>query len=164
MQRKATFLLAPLTLALSALLGACATQPPPPPPLPPQQQNQAQESKSATSYGTITSTVVKGKTTQAELIEYFGGPNITTTDGDGTETWVYESKSTTSSTQNQSAESARVDAMGVFFGVIGGGSATGQSQSQSSGSTTYSTKNLTFIVKFNPDKTVKDYSVRQSTF
>jgi hypothetical protein len=164
MQNTTTHLAAPLALALSALLGACATQPPPPPPLPAQPQNQAQESKSATSYGTITSTVVKGKTTQAELIEYFGGPNITTTDADGTETWVYESKSTTSTTQNQSAESARVDAMGAFFLVIGGGSSTAQSQSQNSGSTSYSTKNLTFIVKFNSDKTVKDYSVRQSTF
>lgn len=158
------YLVPPTTLALGILLGACVTQPPPPPPLPPQQQEQAQESKSATTYGAITSTVVKGKTTQAELLEYFGGPNITTTDADGVETWMYESKSTTSTTQNQSAESARVDAMGVFFGVIGGGTSTGQSQSQSSGSTSYSTKNLTFIVKFNPDKTVKDYSVRQSTF
>lgn len=154
----------PVFLVLVSTVSSCATQPPPPPPLAQQQVVQPQESKSATSYGSITSTVVKGQTTQVELLEYFGGPSIATTDADGTETWVYESKSTTSSTQNQAADSARVDAMGVYFGIFGAGKATQQSQSQNSGTTSYSTKNLTFIVKFNPDKTVKDYSVRQSTF
>jgi hypothetical protein len=108
--------------------------------------------------------VVKGKTTQTELLEYFGGPNIATTDADGTETWVYESKSSTTTTQNQGAASARVDAMCLFFGFAGMSQGTAQGQYANSGSTTTSSKNLTFIVKFNSDKTVKDYSVRQSSF
>jgi outer membrane protein assembly factor BamE (lipoprotein component of BamABCDE complex) len=141
----------------------CITQPPPPPPLPAQTE-QPQDAKSGTTYGTITTKVVKGKTTQTELLEYFGGPNISTTDADGTETWVYESKSSSSTTQNQGAASARVDAMSLFFGIGGLSQGTGQGQYQNSGTTTTSSKNLTFIVKFNPDKTVKDYSVRQSSF
>src|SRR4051812_2225328 len=42
------------------------------------------------SYGTVTSTVKKNQTTQAELLDMFGGPNISTTDASGLETWVYE--------------------------------------------------------------------------
>ncbi|MCC7284577.1 MAG: hypothetical protein IT503_00205, partial [Burkholderiaceae bacterium] len=45
---------------------------------------------STMSYGTVTSQVVKGKTTQLDLLQLFGGPSIATTDRDGVETWVYE--------------------------------------------------------------------------
>src|SRR5215213_2482680 len=48
------------------------------------------ERPSNLSYGTVTAMVKKNVTTQAELIDMFGGPNISTTDKDGTETWVYE--------------------------------------------------------------------------
>ncbi|HEX7523937.1 MAG TPA: hypothetical protein VF357_07025, partial [Candidatus Deferrimicrobium sp.] len=50
----------------------------------------AQSGASALSYGTVTATVVKGKTTQMDLIQWFGGPNISTVDSDGVETWLYE--------------------------------------------------------------------------
>lgn len=40
---------------------------------------------SALSYGAVTSTVTRGKTTQSELLQIFGGPNISTTDGPGVE-------------------------------------------------------------------------------
>ena len=41
---------------------------------------------SALSYGTVTAQVQKGKTTQIDLLQAFGGPNISTTDRDGVET------------------------------------------------------------------------------
>src|SRR5659263_1337 len=50
----------------------------------------AQSGASALSYGAVTSAVVKGKTTQMDLIQWFGGPSISTVDSDGVETWLYE--------------------------------------------------------------------------
>lgn len=117
-----------------------------------------------TTYGTITSRVQKGKTTQSELIELFGGPNISTTDPDGTEVWVYEVKSSSTNVATRDSAEAKVKAFDVFFGLGMYGQASGQSTSQGNTSVTYSMKNITFIVKFNKDKTVKDYSVRQVAF
>jgi hypothetical protein len=45
---------------------------------------------------------------------------------------------------------------------LGGGGSTGRSSSSGSTSTSY--RSLTVIVKFNADKTVKEYSVRASQF
>ena len=120
------------------------------------------------SYGTVTSTVKKDQTTQAELLEMFGGPNISTTDASGLETWVYERSA--SDTDTSASNQARN--LNAFFGAggtvggaaLGGGVSGGASSDNSRGRTTNSVRNLTVIVKFNPDKTVRDYSVRQSTF
>ena len=56
----------------------------------------------------------KGKTTQIDLLQAFGGPNISTTDRDGVETWVYERTATQSDVQSnsQSAQFLR-DLVGV---------------------------------------------------
>src|SRR5262245_39208199 len=59
---------------------------------------------SALSYGTVTSTVQKGKTTQVELVSMFGGPNISTTDAEGTEVWIYERSVTQTDIATQSRE------------------------------------------------------------
>jgi len=52
----------------------------------------------------------------------------------------------------------------VFFSAVqlGGGGSTGKSTSSSNVSTSF--RSLTVIVKFNPNKTVKEYSVRASQF
>ena len=120
------------------------------------------------SYGTVTSQVKKGQTTQVELLDLFGGPNISTTDADGLETWVYER----SASDTDVAGSSDARNLNAFFGAggniggatVGGGVAGGASNTRDRSRTSNSVRNLTVIVKFNPDKTVRDYSVRQSTF
>ena len=120
------------------------------------------------SYGTVTSQVKKNQTTQADLIELFGGPNISTTDASGLETWVYER----SASETDAAGSSDARNLNAFFGAggnvggaaIGGGVAGGASSARDRSRTTNTVRTLTVIVKFNPDKTVRDYSVRQSTF
>ena len=120
------------------------------------------------SYGTVTSQVKKGQTTQAELLDLFGGPNISTTDASGLETWVYER----SASETDASGSSDARNLNAFFGAggnvggasVGGGVAGGASSNRDRSRTTNSVRNLTVIVKFNPDKTVRDYSVRQSTF
>lgn len=119
---------------------------------------------SALSYGTVTSQVQKGKTTQIELLQVFGGPNISTTDRDGVETWVYERTATQSDVQSNSHSAQGAASLGAFFKFVNvdvSGS-TGRSSSGSSASS--SVRSLTVIVKFAADKTVADYSVRASTF
>ncbi len=152
-----------LSLFILLSLAGCATAPPQPAPAP-QAEPQAPSAPNMTTYGTITSRVQKGKTTQSELIELFGGPNISTTDPDGTEVWVYEVKSSSTNVATRDSAEAKVKAFDVFFGLGMYGQASGQSTSQGNTSVTYSMKNITFIVKFNKDKTVKDYSVRQVAF
>lgn len=159
-------------LAAAALAGCVAPQavaPPapapqaaaPPPAAPPVQA-------SALSYGTVTSRVERGKTTQAELLELFGGPNISTVDAEGNETWVYERSVSQTDVSSQSQNLRGAMGLDVFFGAgaFGGragasgeaGRATAQTQ------TTSSIRTLTVIVKFNRDRTVKDYSARASQF
>jgi hypothetical protein len=120
----------------------------------------------------VTSRVQKGVTTQAELIDLFGGPNIATTDSDGLETWVYERTSSQSEISPEGSQdvnaSSKINRLGVFFGIGTSNEETSKSdtrvKSASTTSVTHSIKTLTVVVKFNKDKTVRDYSVRTANF
>ena len=138
-----------------------------PPPSTPNSQAVApagQTGASALSYGTVTSRVVKGKTTQADLLELFGGPSISTTDSDGVETWVYERSVTQTDAASRDQSWQAAANLSVFFGHGSGGVQAGGGQSAAASSTTTSFRSLTVIVKFGGDKTVKDFSVRASQF
>ena len=124
----------------------------------------SQSGGSALSYGAVTASVVKGKTTQMDLIQMFGGPNISTVDGDGAETWVYERSVSQTDVASRSQNWQAAANLGVSFGHVQGGASAGGGQSGSASSTASSFRSLTVIVKFNADKTVKDYSVRSSQF
>jgi hypothetical protein len=170
--RLRNFELPALLLAAScAIMTGCATQPPPSQRVAERVENPAAgiaERPSNLSYGAVTATVKKSVTTQAELIEIFGGPNISTTDASGLETWVYERTSSTSDTAG-SQDSKNLEA---FFGAggtagpvaLGGGVSGGTRSSNDARRTVNSVRTLTVVVKFNPDKTVKDCSVRASYF
>lgn len=131
------------------------------------------DERSKLSHGMVTGSVKKNVTTQLELLELFGGPSVMTTDKDGTEVWMYD-KTTSTRSSEQSGKQARqseASVMAGFFGIplLGGvGSAKGKEkeQSEQEGRSTVasSVKTITFIIKFNPDKTVKEYSVRQATY
>ena len=123
-----------------------------------------QRGASPLSYGVVTAAVERGKTTQLELIQMFGGPNISTTDGDGVETWVYERSVSQTDAATKTDNWQAAANLGVSFGhaqlgVSGGGGSSGAGSSTAS-----SFRSLTVIVKFNQNKTVKDYSVRASQF
>lgn len=145
----------------------------------------AGDQPSTLSYGMVTGRVKKGVTTQQELIDLFGGPSTMTTDKDGTEVWMYDKTASTvtgsyaQSGSQASRSDARIEAntMATFFGiplVAGVGSTTGSANAsataqsaqvgQGSGTVTRSVKTITFIIKFNADKTVKDYAVRHASY
>lgn len=119
---------------------------------------------SALSYGTVTSQVQKGKTTQIDLLQVFGGPNIATTDRDGVETWVYERTATQTDVQSNSQAAQGTLSLGAFFKYVELGASGSAARSAAASSVSSSIRSLTVIVKFAADKTVADYSVRASTF
>jgi hypothetical protein len=112
----------------------------------------APEQPERLSYGAVTSWVTKGITTQNRLIELFGGPNITTLDADGTETWVYERT-------GSRTETARDDSALSRWAQNIQDSGSSMREVSERGFRT-----LTVIFKFNQDKTVKDFSARASYF
>lgn len=122
------------------------------------------EAPSPLSYGAITAVVKKGVTTQADLVALFGGPNITTLDSDGSETWVYERTASETSATSQANVTVQARNLDVFFGLGFVGKGTADTQSSGRTTVTRSIKSLTVIIKFNPDKTVKDFSARASYF
>lgn len=170
------------TLAALILTGACLagcvtpsvpdvdkSTPAPAVPAPPAAAATAPASQASTlSYGTVTSGVQKNKTTQVDLLQSFGGPNISSTDADGTEVWVYERSVTQTDVATQSKDYMGAVNLGVSFGYPHFGASAGASgsaaKSVGQSATTTTTRTLTVIVKFNSDKTVKDYAVRASTF
>src|SRR5580704_9321023 len=84
---------------------------------------------SALSYGSVTSHVEKNKTTQTDLVEAFGGPNISSVDTDGTEVWVYERSVTQSDVSTQSKDYLGAVNLGVSFGYPHFGASAGASGS-----------------------------------
>jgi len=116
------------------------------------------------SYGTVTSRVQKGVTTQAEILDLFGGPNITTFDSEGDESWVYEVASSSSTVSASDASAVRAENFVVFFGIGVAGRGNAEVNRTHATRTEHSIRTLTVIIKFNADKTVKEYSARASYF
>jgi outer membrane protein assembly factor BamE (lipoprotein component of BamABCDE complex) len=86
----------------------------------------------------------KGVTTQVDVLNNFGAPNITTLDSEGDEVWTYQKHATLS----------RASGAGVNFIIAGAGS-SGFQRSQ---------KTMTLIIKFNSDKIVKDFNSMATNF
>jgi hypothetical protein len=122
------------------------------------------ESPSLLSYGSVTSSVKKGTTTQADLGSMFGGPNISTIDSDGNETWIYEKTTSETTTNSQSSINTKAERLDVFFGLGFIHKGKGEGNVRNNTTVSSSIKSLTVIIKFNQDKTVKDYSARASYF
>lgn len=90
-----------------------------------------------------------GQTTQAEVLEKFGAPNIVTMDGQRNEVWSYQRHA--SVTQSSGSSSY---ATVILFG--GGQYADGFQQTQ---------RTITLIIKFDPKtKLVADFTSRTSDF
>jgi outer membrane protein assembly factor BamE (lipoprotein component of BamABCDE complex) len=99
------------------------------------------------THGNVQLTLRKG-TTQAEVLEKFGSPNIATIDGDGHEVWTYQKHATL-------AKSKTSDSYGTI--ILFGGS------SRSSGFES-SSRTMTLIIKFDENKTIKDFKSMSSSF
>jgi outer membrane protein assembly factor BamE (lipoprotein component of BamABCDE complex) len=107
-----------------------------------------QTNASGLTHGNVQLTLKKGETTQNEVLEVFGPPNIVTYDADGQEVWTYQRHATVSSSQSSSAYGTII--------LIGGSSRTSGFEQSS--------RTMTLIIKFDEDKKVSDFRSRASTF
>ena len=120
----------------------------------------AQDSANTLTHGMVQMTLRVGQTTRAEVLETFGGPNVTTLDGDGREVWMYDRFATVTAAKDSGFH------IGILGGVGGsnaaGGAGLGFGSSKSKVST--STRSMTLILKFGPDGRLVDFKSRSSSF
>ncbi|UNK77890.1 hypothetical protein MNQ96_09810 [Sphingopyxis granuli] len=110
--------------------------------------------------GMVQMTLRVGTTTQAEIIDTFGAPNITTMDASGQQMWVYDRHATVMS------DSSGGFSIGILGGAGGGGGGAlgglgfGKRKSESS----TSTRSMTLVIKFDSRGVVSDFKSRSSSF
>lgn len=104
--------------------------------------------KSNLTFATVKTHLIKGKTSQAEVIQLLGNPNIVTKGKNGVEIWSYSKQSFESGSSSSSA-------MGGFI-LFGASQNTAFSQSASS--------TFDLVLKFNDKDILLNYSVRSSKF
>lgn len=112
------------------------------------------------THGMAQMTLHVGQTSQLEVAEAFGAPNITTLDAQGQEVWIYDRHATVS------ASSASSFSIGMLLGAggdgVAGGGGLGFGSSKNKAS--QSSRTMTLIIKFGPDKRVIDFKSRSSSF
>lgn len=118
------------------------------------------DSPNTLTHGMVQMTIRVGVTTQAEVLETFGAPNITTLDASGQEMWVYDRHATVTT------DSSGGFTIGIGVGggggdvAAGGGLGFGKRKSK----TETSTRSMTLIIKFDKQKVVSDFRSRSSSF
>ena len=119
------------------LLTACVTAPEP-----------LTKKNSELTQGMVQMNLEVGKTNKAEVLNTFGGPNITTRDSSGNEVWTYQRAAQVSQSSSQS---------GYWTIIIAGksGSAAGFETSS---------RMITLIIKFDQNDVVTDFKSRESNF
>jgi outer membrane protein assembly factor BamE (lipoprotein component of BamABCDE complex) len=100
------------------------------------------------THGNVQLNLKVAETTQAQVLEAFGAPNVTTIDGSGQEVWMYQRHATVS--QNSSSSN-------YWTVVLLGGSnkAAGFEETQ---------RTMTLLIKFDDKKVVADFRSRSSEF
>jgi outer membrane protein assembly factor BamE (lipoprotein component of BamABCDE complex) len=131
-------LLATTTLAAALCMG-CMQNPPTP---------QGLGKNSDLTHGNVQLNLHVGETTQTQVLEAFGAPNITSIDGSNQEVWTYQRQATVA--QSSSASN-------YWTIVLGGGSAKASGFEQTQ-------RTMTLIIKFDPNKVVADFRSRSSEF
>lgn len=120
----------------------------------------AKDEENTLTHGMVQMNLKVGTTTQGQIIETFGGPNITTIDGAGQEMWVYDRHATVSYDK----------ASGFSIGLLGGGGGGGAGGlgglgfSNRTSKSTQSSRSMTLIIKFDANKVVSDFQSRSSSF
>lgn len=118
------------------------------------------DSANSLTHGMAQMTLHVGTTTQLEVVEAFGSPNITTLDAQGQEVWIYDRQATVSSASGSGFSIGML--VGAGGGAVGGGAGLGFGSSKSKASQTQRT--MTLIIKFGADKRVVDFKSRSSSF
>ena len=110
-----------------------------------------QISKSNLTAGQVSLTLKKNETTQTEVVEVFGAPNLVTQNSSGEEVWTYQKHATVANSSSTS---------GFATIIIAGVSSRSSGFEQSS-------RTMTLVIKFKEVegiKVVSDFSSRYSSF
>ena len=94
--------------------------------------------------GNVKKEIIKGKTTQAEVINFFGSPNLVTMNSEGQEVWNY-SRMSYSTSSGEDAGSL------IFWGG-------------SRAMSTATTKSFDLIIIFDENDIVRNYNVIAASF
>ena len=100
--------------------------------------------KSNLTAGMAKTKITKGQTTQTQILEIFGSPNIITKNKSGNEVWTYDKVSV-----------EKDDTAGYLNVVVAGISKSGSSSSA---------RTFTMMIEFDDNEVVKDYSYRSAAF
>ena len=100
--------------------------------------------KSNLTVGMIKSTVIKGETTQNEVMRTFGSPNMVTKNRNNDEVWSYNKMST---------DNSQKEGFATLF-IVG----------QSSALSSSTTSSFDWIITFDKNDVVKDYSLISSSY
>lgn len=119
-------------------LGACAPMPTKP----------VTTRNSELTHGNVQMNLKVGETTQTQVLETFGAPNITSIDGSGQEVWTYQRAATVTQSESSSG----------FWTIL----LAGQSRDASGFEQTQRT--MTLIIKFSEKKVVSDFRSRSTEF
>jgi outer membrane protein assembly factor BamE (lipoprotein component of BamABCDE complex) len=107
------------------------------------------------THGNVQLNLKLGETSQTEVLEVFGAPNITSIDGTGQEVWTYQRSATVS--QFTSSKGFWTVLLTGEAGLLGG-------QSQDASGLEQTQRTMTLIIKFDDRKTVSDFRSRSSEF
>ena len=119
-----------ITIAWLLLLSGCASVQP--------------VQKSNLTPGMAKAKIITGQTTQNEILEIFGSPNIITKNKSGNEVWTYDKVSIESG-------ASQVQGTLLIVGGVGVRSST-------------SARTFTLMIEFDDNNVVKDFSYRSSAF
>lgn len=126
------------TIAALLSLAACA----------PVQTKPVTTRNSELTHGNVQMNLKVGETTQTQVLEAFGAPNITSIDGSGQEVWTYQRAATVTQSESSSG----------FWTIL----LAGQSREASGFEQTQRT--MTLIIKFSEKKVVSDFRSRSTEF
>jgi hypothetical protein len=131
------FIKSSLVTACLALVTACATQ-----------QIPVTTRNSELTHGNVQMNLSIGVTTQVDVLEIFGAPNITTVDGSGREVWTYQRHARVAQSSSSS---------GGWTIILAGGSSSSSGFEETS-------RTMTLIIKFDENDIVSDFRSRASNF
>ena len=100
--------------------------------------------KSNLTPGMAKTRIVKGETSQNDILEVFGAPNVITKTKTGNEVWTYD---------KVSIDTSHSSMYGGLMILHGGG-----------GKSSVSTRTFILMIEFGDNDIVKDYSYRSSAF
>ncbi len=126
-----------------------------------QQTHGAQERQM--TVGIVQKEIRKGMSA-AEVAEVLGSPNIVTTDSEGREVWVYDKISTDVTYSTDAGGAGVLLLLGAGGGdALGGGLGAG-TYSRSAGAQSKTQRTLTVVIKYDEQKTVRDFAYHSSRF